>query len=464
MKKHFVVGSTLEISMPKDCINGTVKEIIYGFLYRAVNVKLVPSADFCIRIGEGRSASLGDGEGVISVTEKGVFISAVNERALLNSLFILLRKAVPEDLKEDEEKILIPCGEESVAPNVSRRMIHFCIVPNVPLSTYKKLFRLASVLGYTHIVVEFWGTFRYSAMKELYWERNSFTKEEVLELLREAGDLKVETVPMINHFGHASSSRMYLGKHVVLDQNPRRATLFSPDGWRWSFEKDEVRALLKNMRDELYELFGKGSYFHIGFDEGFSYPSDNESTDALSKYLKDLCREIISEGRIPLLWGDQLLHEPTVGISMKTGYEGNAHSKEEAEMLLEGLPEEAVICDWQYSTKDVPWISAGYFKEKSVNFMVCPWEDCMNFDSAVETAREYNCYGILHTTWSKPFERDGVNSLFYAHDAFFNRKKETQKVGNKLADATLMRKIWFAWGDYEKAGWGRTDFNSDFSI
>lgn len=462
--KYFVVGAEIEISMPKECINDTVKEIIYGFFYRSVKVKLIPSNEFSIRIGKTEAIGLNDNEGIISVTEKGVFINAKDERALINCLFLLLRRAIPENLNVGEEKILIPCGEEAVAPQVSRRMIHFCIVPKVPLSTYKKLFRLASVLGYTHIVAEFWGTFQYEAMSELYWKNNSFTKEEIREMLKEATDLKVEVVPMINHFGHASAARMYLGKHVVLDQNPRKATLFSPDGWRWAFEKDEVLDLLRSMRKELYEIFGKGEYFHIGFDEGFSYPCDDESTDALCKYLKNLCEEVLSEGRIPLLWGDQFLHEPTVGISMKTGYEGNALTQEEAEKLLKCLPEGTVICDWQYLTKDIPWISAGYFKERAVDFMVCPKDNLENIDSAIKTAKEYNCYGVLHTTWNKPFERDGVNSIFNAHDLFFNRGKETKKVGNKLTDATLMRKIWFADGVYEKAGWGRNDFDSDFSI
>jgi hypothetical protein len=460
----FVIGSSVEISMPKECINDTVQEIIYGLLYRSVQVKLIPRDEPSIMIGDGQAVPLNDNEGVISVCEKGIFINARDERALLNCLLLLLRRAIPESLEAEKEKILIPCGEECVSPEISRRMIHFCIVPNVPLSTYKKLFRLASVLGYTHIIVEFWGTLQYEAMKELHWKNYSFTKGEISELLKEAIDLKVAVVPMINHFGHASAARMYLGKHVVLDQNPRKATLFSPDGWRWSFEKNEVTELLRNMRKELYELFGKGEYFHIGFDEGFSYPSDDGSTNALCKYLKKLCEEIISEGRTPLLWGDQLLHEPTVGISMKTGYEGNAHTQEEAEKLLRCLPKEAVVCDWQYSTKDIPWISAGYFKERSVNFMVCPKDNSENIGSAIKTAKEYDCYGVLHTTWSRPFERDGVNSLFDAHDMFFNRKKETKKVGNKLADAALMRKIWFADGEYEKAGWGRTDFDNDFSI
>ena len=81
--KYFVVGTDVEISMPKECINDTVKEIIYGFFYRSVKVKLIPSDEFSIRIGKTEAIGLNDNEGVISVTEKGVFINAKDERALI---------------------------------------------------------------------------------------------------------------------------------------------------------------------------------------------------------------------------------------------------------------------------------------------------------------------------------------------------------------------------------------------
>ena len=90
--EYFVIGSDIEISMPKECINETVKEIIYGFLYRSVNVKLIPQEKFSIRIGKDQAVDLKDSEGVISVCKSGVFIKAKDERALINCLFLLLRK------------------------------------------------------------------------------------------------------------------------------------------------------------------------------------------------------------------------------------------------------------------------------------------------------------------------------------------------------------------------------------
>ena len=94
--------------------------------------------------------------------------------------------------------------------------------------------------------------------------------------------------------------------------------------------------------------------------------------------------------------------------------------------------------------------------------MVCPWDDRDGFDTAIQTAKEYDCYGVLHTTWGI-FHGKGVRALFHGRDVFYGRGEATQKVGNRLEDATLMRKICFADGDYESAGWIRQDFTVSFS-
>ena len=75
---------------------------------------------------------------------------------------------------------------------------------------------------------------------------------------------------MFNHLGHASASRSSYGRHVVLDQNPRLATLFEPDGWTWCLSNPETLELLRAIRSELIELFGEGGFFHIGCDEAYS--------------------------------------------------------------------------------------------------------------------------------------------------------------------------------------------------
>jgi hypothetical protein len=243
------------------------------------------------------------------------------------------------------------------------------------------------------------------------------------------------------------------------------ADYVSNDGWRWEFTRPKVRELLRKMRAELYEVFGEGEYFHIGCDEGFSYPWDERSTQDLCDYLHGLCEEVLAEGRIPMLWADQLLHEPTLGISLATGYEGNAPTQEIAERLLNAIPKEALLCDWQYFVKETPWKSAKYLTEKGRKVVACP--SCYELEdmrSSLTTAEELGCYAVLYTTWAKHYTDPMPNVLFDMHDLWFERAPATKKVGNVLENATLLRKIWFADGDYESAGFVKKELDNRLSF
>ena len=63
---------------------------------------------------------------------------------------------------------------ENKAYNIKNRMIHLCVFPENSLLEIKKYIRLFSVLQYTHVIVEFWGTFKFDILSSLAWE-NAFT-------------------------------------------------------------------------------------------------------------------------------------------------------------------------------------------------------------------------------------------------------------------------------------------------
>ena len=458
----FRIDCKLEIKLPKKLINDTVKEMIYGFLYRSVKVDYIPHDKNEIIIGEPSYINY-EGESAYKVTEKGVYISGKDEKSLLTALFMVLQEIEPICLEEGKEELRLLICEKQLAPKIERRMIHFCLFPKIPLSSYRKLIRLAGVMGITHIILEFWGTLKYQSLKELAWKNLSFSKEEIASLLKEMRELLIEPIPMLNHFGHATQSRMCNGKHVVLDQNPRLATLFSPDGWWWRFDKKEVKKLLKDLRQELIDLFGEGEFFHLGMDESFSYPTDIDSSKALGAFLKELCEEVKAQGRIPMLWGDMFLHEPTLGIGKATGYEGNCPSAETAELLINALPQDAIVCDWQYFVKESPWKSVKYFVEKGIKTAICPWQDYDGVKSGIKTAIEYSCHSFIQTTWHTVFMHGNISSLLKVYYELFGINKTVPKIDSALYNASLLRKIWFADGDYEKSGWVKVDVRGELT-
>lgn len=141
-------------------------------------------------------------------------------------------------------------------------MIHICVFPDTELYFLHKILRMCVVLKYTHIVLEFWGMLKLDAMKELSWDI-AFTKSEIKPIIDEVVDAGVEIIPMFNHWGHAAQSRAIHGRHVVLDQNPRKQMYFRKNGWVWDVKKPMVRELMRNVRNELIELCGDGKYFHM---------------------------------------------------------------------------------------------------------------------------------------------------------------------------------------------------------
>ena len=459
---NYIIGDNVKIKMPSAFINDTVKEMVFGFLFRSVEVEYVPTNNTEIVIGDGLPVSF-LGESVSSVTEKGVYIGAKDKGELMVTLFATLALAVAFDLEKGGVKISLPCGKKEFNPPVKRRMIQFCVVPNITANQMVKLCKLAGALGYTHIILEFWGTFKYDFLKELSWKEHALEKDQVKKIIKTIRDLGMTPVPQLAHFGHASGCRLIGGKHVVLDQNPALAHLFSADGWWWNFENPKAREVLENARKELYEVFGDGEYIHIGFDESFSYPTDRKATEKLCDYIEDLCGEIVGEGRTPLLWGDLYLHEPTVGIGKETGYEGNCESKEKSDYMFSRFPKGAIVCDWQYFVKESPWKSTEYFKKKGLNYMICPWFDSASIEPAIETIKQLGCYAYLQTTWDAILKGE-LYGLFSWYYKLFEINREVVKIGHALNNAAFLRKLSFADGEYNSSGWLKEDFALGLSL
>ena len=236
---------------------------------------------------------------------KGTFI-AENEKDLIYGFMTLLDrfKAIDHD---ENLAIEVECCQIKEKPLIGNRMGHFCIFPETELWELQRFVRFCAALKYTHVVLEFWGMLKLDCMSELSWS-HGYTKEQIKPIIKEANDLGLEIIPMFNHWGHASGSRVMHGKHVVLDQNPMLQTYFSEDGWCWDIKKPKVRKLLSQIRAELTEICGNGRYFHIGCDEAYNFELTKENMDFICDYINDISDEMTSLGRRIIAWGDMLLY------------------------------------------------------------------------------------------------------------------------------------------------------------
>lgn len=441
MNGYFCLPEKLTASANDKMCNGTVKKLWSSFTAGESALTLCQSERFVFTIGNAAEPKLCEGsEFAITVTEDGVSVAGDSFGGLMRGFFALLMKI---ELKGSG--YCIKCINEQSNYCMKNRMIHICIFPENDLYYYKKLIRFIALCQYTHIVIEFWGMLRYDCMKELAWP-NAFTKAEAAELIAECRELGISPIPMFNQLGHASASRVIYGKHVVLDQNPKLERLFTPDGWAWNIASSEVKALLRAVRRELYELFGDCEYMHIGCDEAFIITEHPQYKDLLRGYISELTGEVEREGKRPMLWMDMLLEK---GV-FKDCY--CAGEKEAAKRLRESTSKSTVFVDWQYDCFDTPIPSLYSLKDCGRDVMGAPWFNEKNYVAHIDTIKQNGLFGIMFTTWHTL--RDKMRSVVNcAHKLGASMYDWTGKETYRSQTAVMFRKVSFEGNDYKSSGW-----------
>ena len=260
---------------------------------------------------------------------------------------------------------------------------------------------------------------------------------------------------MMNHLGHASGCRASGGKHVVLDQNPRLALLFSPDGWSWNIESPQTRSLLRQIRRELYEIYPNAGYFHLGCDEVYSYERGEDDQRKMREFLREIIEEVKAEGKRPIIWGDMLLNAENAGVAGdKEPYFCSCDSPADAERLIEAIPKDTLIADWHYDNLTAPVKTSLYLRRQGFDVVGAPWYKDANCQAHVDTVREFGLYGLMVTTWHTLAEK----MPHILSDALMCGAVQSPWSGpqpNKIRTETaaLLRKVCFVQGDYREAGW-----------
>jgi len=439
--KSFTFGQNPVAQADPRMQNETVKKLWSSFCFGASALSFENAAECTFRMGEEPLPILGEKkEYAISVSEKGVAVVGKDYGGLMRGFCVLLMK-----IEQIGAELIIPaCAEES-RYKLENRMIHICVFPENDFYFIQKLIRLSGLCQYTHIIIEFWGMLQYDCLKELAWP-HAFTKEQAKILIRECRELGMEPVPMFNQLGHATGSRIRSGKHVVLDQNIGLHRLFTPDGWAWNIYSDEVKALLKEVRRELYELFGEGEYIHVGCDEAYFISRNDLWRKDLPAYLGELTREVEEEGRRPMLWMDMLLEKGAFKDCYTVGEKG------EVEAIRNATAESTVFVDWQYRVYEAPIPSLASLKDCGRDVMGAPWYDKKNYNAHIETLTENGMHGIMLTTWHTLNE--WMSSILdCAKECGTVTFPWTASTPPRAETATLLRHLSFEGNTYSDAGW-----------
>lgn len=435
--------------------NPTMHQLWQGFCCQAGQVVIEEADGVFFRAGTVPVPEVPEGaEFAIRVTEQGMAVAAREYSGLARGVLVLMMRIEPVALEEGREQFRVAACSLEGRYGIRIRMIHFCVFPETTPTFLQKCIRLAGVMQYTHVVLEFWGMLRYDCLKELAWE-NAWPKDFAKRIVREIEDMGMEAIPMMNHLGHAAGCRVSGGKHVVLDQNPRLAALFSPDGWSWNILNPRARDLLREVRRELYEVFPNARYFHLGCDEVYSYEKGEEDQRRMREFLRSLIEEVQAEGVRPIIWGDMLLNAEACGVEGgHQPYVCGCDTPEHGEALIAAIPKDTVIADWHYDILEAPIQTSIYLKEKGFDVVGAPWFEDANCRAHVDTAREHGLMGVMVTTWhtlAQKMPHIVADALMCG--AFQSPWSGTEGSKIRTETAALLRKVCFVDGDYKEAGW-----------
>ena len=443
------------IAKAHPCLNkAVIKEFWNNFSFGYSELLINEDESFVFSVGNASPLPLSGEEYSINVTAGGICICAQDEKTLIHGFMTLLDQIKATD--SDETGAEIPSCEIFDSGKIGFRAVHFCVFPETELWELRHFLRFAAALRYTHAVIEFWGTLKYDAMAELSWKK-AYNKEQIRPILSEARDLGLEIIPMFNHWGHAAASRARHGKHVVLDQNPALQSYFSEDGWCWNIRKPKVKALLSKIRRELVEICGEGKYFHIGCDEAYNFEFSNENMDFISDFINEINADLATLGRRAIAWGDMFLYKHPE-YSTTNRYTCNAPSLEAEEYLLGRLDKSVIIADWQYDALTEPVETAAVFKRGGFDTVICPWDTGRaNTRAAISTVKREGLLGFIHTTWHTLSK--GMPFVVLTAIAGYQHIEDYGRLAIRIVAAALWRKVMPAAGDYEKAGWSKSQID-----
>ena len=392
----------------------------------------------------------------LTVNATGFAAAAVDAASMRHAWFTLLQLLQAGDTEDGGLSFAVPQVEIQDWPAVKFRGLHLCVFHETTPLMLEKAIRLAAFYKFTHVVLEFWGMLRLEALKELAWP-DAWPKAEAGRLVTLARGLGLEVIPMFNCWGHATACRIKHGRHVVLDQNPRLAPLFEPDGWTWCLSNPRTQALLRGVCDELSAFAGPGQYFHIGCDEAYSHATCDHcrKTDPVklfANHINDLAAHLEQRGRRPILWGDALLESG----KWPAGFVASGTPALPTHEALERLSRKIVIADWHYDVTKGEVPTLAHFRRRGFQTLACPWNSPANIRTLARGAAA-NQGGLLMTTWHHLVQ--SIPTLAYTAACVWSENQAAlgmrQMDGSlqRAATASHLRKLVPAEGQFERAGW-----------
>lgn len=459
---EYFFGKTSIISIPKNFFNkAQIKlfcELFKNFTAGIGKLRVEQREDdqLCVTVSEKVLnpivCNLEDNDYILNVSNDGAYLYFSSTASFARAFSTMLSVLEVRSTTKNNESFTLPICKIEDKPEIDFRSIHFCVFAETEFRMLKKFIRFSCFAKYSHIIVEFWGTYPYKCVKEMSRAKYAYKTSQIKQLIKECNCFGVELIPMLNVLGHAAQNRALFGKHTALDQNPALSDLYEPDGWTWNILNPKTVKVVHEMIDELCDVFVDSKYFHIGCDESFPYGSSRlfegkDKTDVMIDYVNNIQAKLKKRGKTAIMWGDQLLYNP----EWPTTVYAYGESKESTDKLLAKLDKDIIIADWQYEAQMDVIPSAKVLSDAGFRVIMAPWGGSKR--NCAKNVLEQNYFGYMQTTW------DDMNStiriMLEGADQSWRGGVVYEKIDSEfMAFETIsyMRRLSPPKGDYEYSG------------
>jgi hypothetical protein len=297
----------------------------------------------------------------------------------------------------------IPCFDIIDSPDFDHRgFYHDVTRGKVPtLGTLKKLVEKLAHYKINELQLYIEHAFNFREIPELWIDKDPLTHAEIIELDQYCKKFHIDLIPSLATFGHLYEL-LRLRRFEHLNELDVKASEVPHNLWdrmaHYTIDplNDESLKIVVMMIEEFIPLFSS-KYFNICCDETFDLGKGKNLLVAQEKgtgrlyvdFLKKILQIVIKHNKIPMFWGDIVLHYPE---------------------LINEIPSNAIFLNWAYGA-DVSEDATATFYNAGVNQYVCPgvtgWSRfandingaSKNIRSMIQYGKKYHASGVLNTDW-----------------------------------------------------------------
>jgi hypothetical protein len=158
----------------------------------------------------------------------------------------------------NNNKELVQNNGQKYIPKI--RLVHFDLKGAPPkINYYKQIFPLLRDAGATGILLEYEDMFPFWGQLQVASAGNSYSKEDIKQLIELANDYKFEVIPLIQTFGHLEFFlKLEQFRHLrEIDEFPQAICPSNNDSF----------ALVREIVDQVMTMHPNSKWLHIGCDE-----------------------------------------------------------------------------------------------------------------------------------------------------------------------------------------------------